>query len=149
MKIAIGADHAGFALKEQLRASLEARGHTVTDFGTFNDASTDYPDYAAKVCSAITSGAAERGVLVCYTGIGMSMSANKRRGIRAALACNADAVSLTRRHNNANVLALGAKYTTIEQAEPLVDIFLTTAFEGGRHQRRIDKIESLAGGEKE
>lgn len=143
MKIAIGADHAGFALKEQLRASLAARGVDVVDFGTHSSESTDYPDYASAVAHAVSSGEADRGLLVCSTGVGMSMAANKVEGVRAALAFNADEVELTRRHNDANVLTIGARYNNLQQAEEFVDVFLKTPFEGGRHQRRVDKITSL------
>jgi ribose 5-phosphate isomerase B len=143
MKIAIGADHAGFALKEELRAALEAKGLEVVDFGTHSNESTDYPDYASAVAQSVSQGEAECGILVCSTGVGMSMAANKVEGVRAALAFNADEVELTRRHNNANVLTLGARYNNLRQAEELVDVFLKTPFEGGRHQRRVDKIASL------
>ncbi len=143
MKIAIGADHAGFSLKEELRATLAAKGHEVVDFGTQSADSTDYPDYASKVAHAVSQGEAERGVLVCSTGVGMSIAANKVPGIRAALAYNADEVALTRQHNNANVLAMGARYLNAEQAEEFVEIFLSTPFEGGRHERRVNKMMDL------
>jgi ribose 5-phosphate isomerase B len=143
MKIAIGADHAGFALKEAIRGKLAEQGLEVVDYGTHSPESTDYPDYAGKVAHDVADGRAERGVLICSTGIGMSMAANKVRGIRAALATSPDAVELTRRHNNANVLTLGARYTTVEQGVELIDLFLKTPFDGGRHQRRVDKITAL------
>lgn len=141
MKIALGADHAGFALKEFLRRELEAGGHEVTDFGTHSADSTDYPDYAHKVASAVAEGRCERGILVCFTGVGMSISANRHRGVRAALAYNADVVELLRRHNDANVLALGAKYVSPAQAREWVKTFLETPFDGGRHERRVKKME--------
>jgi ribose 5-phosphate isomerase B len=141
MKIALGADHAGFSLKEFLRRELEAAGHEVIDFGTHSADSADYPDYAHKVASAVAEGRCERGVLVCFTGEGMSMSANRHRGVRAALAYNADVAELARRHNNANVLALGAKYLSPAQAREWVKIFLETPFDGGRHERRVKKVE--------
>ncbi len=141
MKIAIGADHAGFFLKEELRAVLSAAGHDVTDYGTGSAQSTDYPDYAHAVASAVAEGKAERGVLVCSTGVGMSMAANRVKGVRAALAFNADEVRLTREHNNANILALGARYFNCAEAERLLAIFLDTPFLGGRHERRVNKIE--------
>lgn len=141
MKIAIGADHAGYQLKEELRAALEAKGHEVVDFGTHSSASTDYPEYGRAVAEAVSKGDAERGVLVCSTGVGISMAANKVAGVRAALAYNSDEVALTRLHNDANILAMGARYTTLKQAEEWVEIFLKTEFEGGRHKRRVDKIE--------
>jgi len=143
MKIAIGADHAGFSLKEELRAALEAKGHEVVDFGTRSAQSTDYPDYASLVAQSVSKGEAERGVLVCSTGVGMSIAANKVPGIRAALAYNADEVALTRLHNNANVLAMGARYLNGEQASRFVEIFLETPFEGGRHERRVNKMMGL------
>ena len=143
MKIAIGSDHAGFALKERLRDKLRAEGHEVVDLGTSSTESTDYPDFAAAVGHAVRDGAAEKGVLVCSSGVGMSIAANKIKGIRAALGTHPDEVSYVRRHNNANILAIGQKYTEPELAETMVDVFLTTEFEGGRHQRRLDKITAL------
>lgn len=146
MKIAIGSDHAGLALKEQLRDRLSQAGHEVADFGTNSPDSTDYPDYAAPVTQAVISGAAGCGILVCYTGIGMSITANKVKGIRAALCLNEDQARLTRAHNNANVLALGAKYTPLDLALDIARAFLTTEFEGGRHARRVGKITSIEEG---
>lgn len=143
MKIAIGADHAGFALKEELRAALQAKGLEVKDFGTHSAESTDYPDYASAVAGAVARGECERGVLVCSTGVGMSIAANKVHGIRAALAFNEDEVSLTRQHNDANVLAMGARYVNLPQAEHLVEVFLSTEFLGGRHARRVNKMMDL------
>jgi ribose 5-phosphate isomerase B len=143
MKIAIGADHAGFALKEELRGALAAQGLEVKDFGTHSAESTDYPDYASKVAHAVASGECERGVLVCSTGVGMSIAANKVNGIRAALAFNADEIELTRAHNDSNVIAIGARYMDLPKAQELVEVFLKTPFLGGRHQRRVDKIMSL------
>lgn len=143
MKIALAADHAGFQLKEHLKAWLEQQGHEVTDFGTQSDQSTDYPDYAEAAAGAVASGEAERGLLVCYTGVGMSIAANKVAGIRAALAANDETVQLTRQHNDSNVLTIGAKYTTPEEAERYVATFLSTVFEGGRHSRRVAKITAI------
>ena len=143
MKIALGADHAGFALKQELTRLLAANGHAVSDLGTFDDQSTDYPDFARQVAEAVRSGAAERGVLVCSTGVGMAIAANKIPGIRAALAMNPDEVQLTRAHNDANVLTIGARYTDTATAMELVKVFLETEFEGGRHARRLDKIAEL------
>ncbi|MBL8229902.1 MAG: ribose 5-phosphate isomerase B [Bryobacterales bacterium] len=140
MKISIGADHAGFALKEKLRERLQAEGHEVTDHGTTSAVSTDYPDYAVAVAEDVRRHDADRGVLVCSTGVGMSIAANKVPGIRAALVLDTDAAELTRRHNDANVLALAAKYTTEEKAAELVEVFLATPFDGGRHERRLQKI---------
>jgi ribose 5-phosphate isomerase B len=143
MKIAIGADHAGYALKERLRAALSEAGHEVEDFGTRGTEPADYPDYARAVCEAVAGGAAERGVLICMTGMGMTMAANKMQGIRAALGMNLEEVKFTRLHNDANVLALSARYTGEEDARRMVEIFLDTGFEGGRHKRRVDKMMAL------
>ena len=143
MKIAIGADHAGFELKNRLGEILRQSGHEVCDFGTNSSESTDYPDYAAGVAKAVASGAAERGVLVCGTGIGMSIAANKIRGVRAALGVTLEEVRLVRGHNDANILTLGARFTDIETARQLLLAFLDTQFEGGRHERRVAKIARM------
>jgi len=143
MKIAIGADHAGFSLKEKLRHRLAGEGHEVVDYGAASDASCDYPDFAQPVAREVAGGRSDRGILVCSTGIGMAMAANKVDGVRAAPAMNADEVHLTREHNDANVLTIGAKYLDEEQALHLVHVFLETQFAGGRHARRIAKIAQL------
>jgi ribose 5-phosphate isomerase B len=143
MRIAIGADHAGFELKNQLGEALRQGGHEVSDFGTNSGESTDYPDYAGKVARAVASGAAERGLLVCGSGVGMSIAANKVRGIRAALGVNLEEVRLTRAHNDANVLTLGARFVEPAAAGELVRAFLETPFEGGRHQRRVAKLSQM------
>ena len=143
MKIAIGADHAGFVLKEELRKALQDKGLEVVDVGTNSADSTDYPDYAGAVAHQVADGSADRGILVCHTGVGMSIAANKVDGVRAALAFDEDEVRLTRAHNNANVLTLGAKYTSLEKSMSLIDVFLKTEFEGGRHDRRVGKIHAL------
>lgn len=143
MKIAIGADHAGYALKDLVRDALRQAGHEVIDVGTNSADSTDYPDYAVAVAEGVLSGAAERGILVCSTGVGMSIAANKIDGIRAALAFNVDEVRLTRAHNDANIITIGARYTDPEAANEMVRIFLETPFEGGRHARRLGKIADL------
>lgn len=144
MRIAIGADHAGFELKEHLKRVLAADGYDVEDLGTHDTASTDYPDYAAKVAREVVQGKADRGILVCMTGMGMTMAANKVRGIRAALATNPEEVALTRKHNNANVLAFSERYTKPEEADEMARIFLNTDFEsGGRHERRVNKMMAL------
>jgi ribose 5-phosphate isomerase B len=148
MRIALGADHAGFPLKQQLAETLAARGHILIDHGTFDEGSTDYPDFARDVAQSVTSGSADRGVLVCSTGVGMAIAANKVRGIRAALAMNPDEVQLTRAHNDANVLTIGARYTDGPAAMEMLDVFLNTEFEGGRHARRLDKIARLEGAER-
>ena len=143
MKIAIGADHAGFELKESLRTQLQQAGHEVVDFGTDSPQSVDYPDFASKVAHNVARGDAERGILVCSTGVGMSMAANKVDGIRAALGTIPDEVRLVRQHNDANILTLGARYLDAPKAMELVDVFLGTEFEGGRHARRVGKIADL------
>lgn len=148
MRIAIGSDHAGFELKRHLADALTARGHEVTDLGTNSLESCDYPDYAARVAYEVVQGRADRGMLVCTTGMGMTMAANKVKGIRAALAVNPDEVLLTRQHNDANILAFSARYTKPEEAEAMARIFLSTKFEsGGRHQRRVNKMMALESGE--
>ncbi len=143
MKIAIGADHAGFSLKEKLRQKLAQDGHEVVDFGTASDASCDYPDFAQPVARDVAQGRSDRGILVCSTGIGMAMAANKVDGVRAAPAQSDDEVKFTREHNDANVLTLGAKYLDEDRAIELIHIFLNTEFAGGRHARRVAKIAQL------
>ena len=143
MKIAIGADHAGFSLKEKLRQKLAEDGHEVVDFGTESDASCDYPDFAQPVAREVAQGRTDRGILVCSTGIGMAIAANKVDGVRAAPAQRDDEVKLTREHNDANVLTLGAKYLDENRALDLIHIFLNTEFAGGRHARRVAKIAQL------
>ena len=144
MKIALAADHAGFSLKESLRDALEAKGYEVADLGTRSTESTDYPDYAGAVGREVVSGRADRGILVCSTGVGMSIAANKIAGIRAALAFNEDEVRLTREHNDANVLALGARYLNPADAGKLIDVFLKTEFDGGERHRRSHLIPPSA-----
>ena len=143
MKLAIGADHAGLELKNLLRDTLTQAGHEVRDFGTDSKDSTDYPDYAAKVGRAVASGEAERGFLVCGSGVGMSIAANKIRGIRAALGYNEEEVKLTRQHNNANILTFGERFIDPETAVRLAKLFLETPFDGGRHERRVNKMTEL------
>lgn len=141
--IAIGSDHGGYLLKEEIKKHLEEKGWEFKDFGTDSTASCDYPVYAEKVCRAIQSGECEKGILVCGTGIGMSMCANKCKGIRAAVCGDHFSAEFTRKHNNANVLCLGARVTGSGVALQLVDIFLTTEFEGGRHEKRIEMMMEL------
>lgn len=140
MKIYIGSDHAGFALKEELKNYLSAK-FSVTDCGTYGTESVDYPDFAIKVCEQIKEDA--MGILICYTGIGMSMTANKFKGIRAGLVGKVEDAILTREHNNANVLCLSAKNTTLDDAKEIVDAFLSSTFQGGRHERRVNKMMAL------
>jgi len=143
MKIAIGADHAGFSLKHRLRDKLKDSGHEVVDFGTWSEEACDYPDFALAVAQAVARGDADRGVLVCSTGVGMAIAANKVAGVRAALAAHPDEVRMSRAHNDANVLTLGAKYTDEKTAGAMVDLFLATPYEGGRHARRVAKISEI------
>lgn len=143
MKIAIACDHGGYALKETIKQHLLEGGHTVTDFGTDSLDSCDYPDYAAPAAKAVAAGDCDRGVLICTTGIGVSMVANKVKGVRCALCHDPLSASLTRRHNNANVLAMGAGIIGPNLAREIVDVWLATDFEGGRHQRRVDKLMAL------
>lgn len=143
MRIALGADHAGVVLKEQLKERLDERGIPYTDFGTTGTDSVDYPDFATAVARGVASGAFDRGVLVCGTGIGMAIAANKVPGVRAAPIVDQQSAILSREHNNVNVLALGARVTGTELAVRLLDLFLDTPFAGGRHQRRVDKLSAL------
>jgi ribose 5-phosphate isomerase B len=143
MKIALAADHAGFVLKEQLRRKLLRDGHEVVDFGTDSDQSCDYPDFAQAVARDVAQGRCDRGVLVCATGIGMAIAANKVHGVRAAPAQHEEEARLTREHNDANVITLGARLVTPETAGHLVDVFLQTEFLGGRHSRRVAKIAKM------
>jgi ribose 5-phosphate isomerase B len=147
MRIAIGADHAGFVLKEKLRRALVEEGHQVTDAGTDSEQPCDYPDFARAVAREISSGACERGILVCSTGIGMAIAANKVEGVRAAPAECVDEVRLTREHNDANVLTLGARYVDETRALDLAHVFLSARFAGGRHARRLEKIAAMERGE--
>jgi ribose 5-phosphate isomerase B len=143
MRIAIGADHAGFELKRSICRLLDEQGVPYTDVGTYSTESVDYPDFAAKVAHGVAGRAFDRGILVCATGIGMAIAANKVDGIRAAPIADLDTAELCRLHNDANVIALGARVTTPERAKAIVRLFLETPFEGGRHQRRVDKITVL------
>jgi ribose 5-phosphate isomerase B len=143
MKIAIAADHAGFVLKEELRHKLMRDGHEVVDFGTDSEESCDYPDFAQSVARDVAQGRSDRGILVCGTGIGMAMAANKVAGVRAAPAQYDEEVRLSRAHNDANILTLGARFVAPERATQMVDIFLDTEFQGGRHSRRLAKIAKM------
>ncbi len=143
MNIAIASDHGGYGLKETLKQHLEEKGISFTDCGTDSEASCDYPDFAEKACRLVQEGAVDRAVLICGTGIGMCISANKMNGIRAALCGETFSAHFTRAHNDANVLCMGARVTGPGLAEMILDEFLATPFEGGRHQRRIDKIADI------
>ena len=141
MKISIACDHGAYELKERLKAHLTELGHEVTDCGAHSTDSCDYPDYARPAAQLVADGTCELGVVLCTTGIGVSMVANKVKGVRCALCHEPLSAEMTRRHNDANVLAMGAGVTGGNLAERILDVFLSTEFEGGRHQRRVDKIE--------
>jgi ribose 5-phosphate isomerase B len=145
MKIAIGSDHAGYGMKETLKRALADRGLDIEDFGTHSPEAADYPDFGAAVAGAVAAGRADAGILVCHTGIGMSITANKVPGIRAALCGSEETARLARSHNHANVLALAGSFTPPDLAERIVRVFLETPFEGGRHDRRVSKIHELTG----
>jgi len=141
MKIAVGADHAGFRLKEHLKNYLKKNELDVIDYGTDSDQSVDYPDFGKKVAKAVQNGEVDRGIVICGTGIGMSMVANKYRNVRAALCLYPKMAEMARRHNDANVLAMGGRFVANQLALDILDVFLNTDFEGGRHKRRVDKID--------
>ena len=143
MKIVIGSDHGGIHLKEILKQHLAERGIEVTDAGTYTEESCDYPDIAVKVCQEITEGRAGRGILVCGTGIGMSMAANKVKGIRAALCGDVFSATMSREHNDANVICLGERVLGPGLAVSILDAWLDTEFAGGRHARRVNKIMDI------
>ncbi len=147
--IVVACDHAAVELKRRVVERLAASGEPFTDLGPADDRSVDYPDYAHRVVAEITAGRAERGILICGTGIGMSMAANRHPGIRAALCHDAYTAEMARRHNDANVLCLGARVLGPGVAVQIVEVFLATAFEGGRHQRRVAKIEPVSSRQEE
>lgn len=141
--IAIGCDHGGFALKQEVMRHLDELGLAYKDFGTYSEESCDYPIYGEAVARAVADGECERGILICGTGIGISISANKVKGIRAALCGDCYSAEMTRRHNDANVLALGAGITGPNLAKRMVEVFLNTEFEGGRHARRVAQLDAI------
>ena len=143
MKIAIGSDHAGFVLKEQLKTFLGKMDIETVDAGTGSEESVDYPDYGSEVARAVSAGRVARGILICGSGIGMSIVANKFPGVRAALCRDAETAVLSRQHNDSNILVLAGRQTGSDEAEAILQAWLDTAFEGGRHQRRLDKIKAL------
>lgn len=145
MRIYVGADHGGYNLKETMKERLAGAGHEVTDVGTDSATSTDYPSYAAQVAKAVAGGQADMGLLICGSGVGMSVTANRFKGVRAVLAPTVEHARLGRAHNNGNVLCLGERLTPAELAFDILDVFLSTEFEGGRHQRRVDLIDSVCG----
>ena len=140
MKIAIGSDHAGFEYKEHLRQHFSAQGFELTDFGAYSTDSADYPDFAHPVAQAVEDKKADFGILICGSGNGVCITANKHKGVRAALCWNDDLAALARQHNDANVLCIPARFIDLNLAVSMTQTFLRIAFEGGRHQRRVDKI---------
>lgn len=143
--IAIGCDHGGFELKGHIMEHLKEKGIEFKDYGTYSEESVDYPDCAKPVCEAVQNGTAERGILICGTGIGISIAANKYKGIRAALCSDVYSAKMSKQHNNANIICLGGRVTGRELAFMIVDTWLETKFEGGRHENRIAKIHAAEG----
>ena len=143
MKIALGCDHGGYDLKRHIIKVLERLGHEAEDFGCFSKESCDYPDFGAAAARAVAEGKCERGIVICTTGIGISIAANKIKGIRCAHCADCFQAELTRRHNNANMVAIGAGFTGRDMARRIVEVFLSTEFDGGRHARRVDKVMAL------
>jgi len=143
MKVALGCDHAGYRLKEVIASCLNQAGHGILDEGTYSGESCDYPDFAERVALRVVSGEAERGIIICATGVGMAMTANKVTGIRAAVCNDLYTARYSRLHNDANVLALGARVVGPGVAEEIVHIWMETPFEGGRHSRRLDKLAEV------
>ena len=143
MKLSIASDHGGFDLKENIKAFLLEQGHEVEDFGCYDTSSCDYSDFGGAAARAVAEGKCERGIVICTTGIGISITANKVKGVRCALCSEPLSAEMTRRHNDANMLAMGAGLVGKNMAERIVDTFLSTEFEGGRHQRRVDLITGM------
>ena len=143
MKISLGCDHGGYALKEHIKAYLESKGHEVVDCGTYSTDSCDYPIFGEAAARKVQSGECERGIVICTTGIGISIAANKVKGIRCAHCTDSLSAEMTRRHNDANVLALGAGITGPNLAKRIVEVFLNTEFEGGRHARRVAQLDAI------
>ena len=141
--IALACDHGAYALKETIKKHLQDKGYEVKDFGTYSEDSCDYPDFGAPAARAVASGECEKGIVMCTTGIGISISANKVKGVRCALLSDPVSARLTRQHNDTNMMALGAGFVGPMLAKEIVDIWLGTEFEGGRHQRRVDKMMAL------
>ena len=143
MKLGVASDHAGFGLKEEIKEILESEGHSVEDFGCYNEDSVDYPDFAHKLGEALVGATCERGVFVCGTGLGMSYAANRYKGVRAALCTSVEMAKMAREHNDANALVLGARIIEADLAREILKVWLETPFEGGRHLTRIRKIDGL------
>ena len=140
-KISIGGDHAGFEYKTRIFQMLKQKGFEIMDMGPYSDESADYPDFAHPVATSVENGEADSGILVCGSGNGVAMSANKHQGVRAAVCWNTELAALARQHNDANVLCLPARFISYPEAENIVNVFVEADFEGGRHQRRVDKIK--------
>ena len=145
MKIALGCDHGGYDLKQHVIKVLEGLGHEIEDFGCHSKESCDYPDFGAAAARAVAEGSCDRGIVICTTGIGISITANKVKGVRCAHCADCLQAEMTRRHNDANMMAIGAGFPGPNMAERMVEVFLSTAFEGGRHARRVEKILALEG----
>ena len=145
MKIALGCDHGGYDLKQHIIRVLERLGHEAVDFGCLSKESCDYPDFGAAAARAVAEGSCDRGIVICTTGIGISIAANKIRGVRCAHCADCLQAEMTRRHNDANMMAIGAGFTGPNMAVRMVEVFLSTEFEGGRHARRVDKMMALEG----
>lgn len=140
MKLAIASDHAGFSMKEELKVYLENKGFTLLDFGTHSEESTDYPDYAHPAAVAVEKGEVDLGIIMCGSGNGINITANKHQGVRSALCWLPELAALARQHNNANICALPSRFITLDEAKAIVDAYLEAEFEGGRHERRVNKI---------
>lgn len=147
MNIAVGSDHAGYRLKEAVKKHLQSQGHQVTDYGTFSEESVDYPDFGFAVARGVSQGRHQRGVLICGTGQGMTMAANRVVGVRAALCLDPETAEMTRRHNDSNVLVLSGWKVSPERAQEILSVWLITEFEGGRHLRRIKKLDDAVSSE--
>ena len=145
MKISLGCDHAAYEYKEQIAEFLKEKGYEIEDFGTYSQESCDYPVYAKAAAEAVASGDCEFGIIMCGTGIGMSITANKIKGIRSANCISEEMAALAREHNNANVLNFGARLISLETAKRIIEVFLSTDFAGGRHERRVELIHKLTG----
>ena len=145
MKIALGCDHGGYDLKQHVIKVLEGLGHEIEDFGCHSKESCDYPDFGAAAARAVAEGSCDRGIVICTTGIGISITANKVKGVRCAHCADCLQAEMTRRHNDANMMAIGAGFTGPNMAERMVEVFLSTEFAGGRHARRVEKMMALEG----
>ena len=143
MKIGLASDHGGFQLKEDVKEYLKEEGYEVVDYGTKNEESVDYPEYAEKLSKAVVAGEVDRGIAICGTGIGISIACNKVKGVRAALCSETYSARMSMEHNNANILAMGGRVTGKDLALEIVSVWLNSEFEGGRHQRRVDKISAI------